>query len=120
MYCFCHTFFVFEIFGSIIFYARKAHFILRYYGGIFPYALRFGLDENAAVFLVYNCILGVPRDHPAAPDRGTTCRSESRSSILKNTAHFCEFSSTTCLDRNGGYVANFGIGALLLSREKET
>ena len=50
-------------------------------------AVRFGIDENAAVFLVYNCVLGSPQGTLAATAY-RFARSEERSSILKNTAHF--------------------------------
>ena len=45
------------------------------------------IDESFIVFSVYNCVLGVPRDHPDGT-LSRLCRSESRSSILENPMNF--------------------------------
>ena len=48
---------------------------------------RFGVDGISVVFSAIRRILGVPRGHPDGT-RPRLRRSESRGSILKNTAHF--------------------------------
>ena len=69
---------------------------------------RFGFDENAAVFLVYNRVLGVPRDHPDGT-RPRHLRAAPRAAVLSSKIRriFCEFCDCFSVNVPPAHKTNF-------------